>query len=44
MIKGVPAEYIFLPLAFALGLLLLDEGRKYLVRMYPKGILAKLAW
>jgi hypothetical protein len=24
--------------------LLLDEGRKYIVRKYPKGILAKMAW
>ncbi|KAK2784755.1 hypothetical protein FQN52_008840 [Onygenales sp. PD_12] len=40
----VPAEYFFLPVAFGLGLLLLDESRKYCVRRWPKGLLAKLAW
>ncbi|EFR00901.1 hypothetical protein MGYG_03904 [Nannizzia gypsea CBS 118893] len=40
----VPVEHFFLPLAFGLGLLLLDETRKYFVRQYPKGLLAKLSW
>ena len=40
----VPVEHWFLPMAFGLGILLLDEGRKYCVRGWPKGILAKIAW
>ncbi|KAM5468777.1 hypothetical protein MauCBS54593_004772 [Microsporum audouinii] len=40
----VPVEHFFLPIAFGLGLLLLDETRKYFVRKYPKGLLARLAW
>ena len=31
-------------LQFAIYIVLLDEGRKYCVRTYPKGILAKIAW
>ncbi|EUC60331.1 sodium/potassium-transporting ATPase subunit alpha [Rhizoctonia solani AG-3 Rhs1AP] len=42
--RGVPVEYYFLPVAFGFGLLLLDETRKYMVRRYPSGVLAKLAW
>ncbi|WVW86130.1 hypothetical protein I302_108171 [Kwoniella bestiolae CBS 10118] len=42
--RGVPVEHIFIPFTFALGLLLLDEGRKYFVRRYPKSLLAKIAW
>ncbi|WVQ67031.1 uncharacterized protein L199_005224 [Kwoniella botswanensis] len=42
--RGVPVEHIFIPFTFALGLLLLDELRKYFVRRYSKGILAKIAW
>lgn len=41
---SVPAERYFLPMAFGMGILLLDEGRKYIVRNYPKSILAKTAW
>ena len=41
---SVPVEHYFLPMGFGLGLLLLDEGRKCLVRTYPKGIVAKCAW
>lgn len=40
----IPVEYFFLPMAFGFGLLLLDEGRKYCVRRYPTGFLAKCAW
>ena len=40
----VPAEHFFLPAAFGLGILFLDEGRKLLVRKYPTGILARCAW
>lgn len=41
---AVPVEHWFLPMAFGLGLILLDEARKYFVRTRPRGILAKLAW
>jgi sodium/potassium-transporting ATPase subunit alpha len=40
----VPVEHWFLPMAFGMGLLLLDEGRKWSVRNYPNGFLAKIAW
>lgn len=42
--RGVPVEHYFIPLAFGAGLLFLDETRKWLVRRYPQGLLAKLAW
>ncbi|CUA71243.1 sodium/potassium-transporting ATPase subunit alpha [Rhizoctonia solani] len=42
--RGVPVEHYFLPVAFGIGLLFLDEARKYIVRRYPNGLLAKLAW
>ncbi|KAI0041569.1 sodium-potassium ATPase [Auriscalpium vulgare] len=41
---GIPAEYFFLPMAFGLGILMLDEIRKLVVRTYPNGFLAKIAW
>ncbi|EEH42661.2 uncharacterized protein PADG_07481 [Paracoccidioides brasiliensis Pb18] len=41
---SVPVEYFFLPVAFGLILLVLDETRKYCVRRWPKGILARIAW
>ncbi|KAK4222517.1 hypothetical protein QBC38DRAFT_80396 [Podospora fimiseda] len=40
----VPVEYWFLPMAFGMGILLLDEGRKFMVRRYPKGVLGRVAW
>ncbi|TAQ86068.1 hypothetical protein B7494_g5614 [Chlorociboria aeruginascens] len=40
----VPVEHWFLPAAFGLGLLLLDEGRKYCVRRWPRSLLGKTAW
>lgn len=40
----VPAEHFFLPVAFGLGLLFLDEARKWAVRRWPRGLLAKVAW
>jgi sodium/potassium-transporting ATPase subunit alpha len=40
----VPVAHWFLPVGLGFGLLLLDEGRKYLVRRYPKSIIAKMAW
>jgi sodium/potassium-transporting ATPase subunit alpha len=41
---AVPVEYFFLPVAFGIGLLLVDEARKAAVRRWPKGVLARLAW
>lgn len=40
----VPVEHWFLPMTFGIGVLLLDEARKFAVRTWPKGLLAKLAW
>lgn len=40
----VPVEHWFLPMAFGIGLILVDEARKYCVRTYPRGILARMAW
>lgn len=40
----IPVEYFFLPMAFGSGLLFTDEARKYFVRRYPKGLLARMAW
>ncbi|RGP76726.1 h+ k+-exchanging atpase [Fusarium longipes] len=41
---AVPVEHWFLPFAFGMFQLLLDEGRKFAVRKWPNGILAKMAW
>ena len=40
----VPVEHWFLPMAFGMGILLLDEGRKWCLRRWPKGWVGKLAW
>jgi sodium/potassium-transporting ATPase subunit alpha len=40
----VPVAHWFLPMAFGMGLLLLDEARKFCVRTYPKSFIAKIAW
>jgi sodium/potassium-transporting ATPase subunit alpha len=40
----VPVEHYFLPFAFGMFILLFDEGRKFLVRKYPYGIVARFAW
>ncbi|KAK1753292.1 hypothetical protein QBC47DRAFT_431753 [Echria macrotheca] len=40
----VPVEHWFLPMAFGLGILLLDEARKFAVRKWPKGVVARIAW
>ncbi|KAJ4384096.1 hypothetical protein N0V86_000941 [Didymella sp. IMI 355093] len=42
--RQVPVEHWFLPAAFGFGLLMLDEARKYCVRRWPQGLLAKIAW
>lgn len=41
---SVPLEFWFLPIPLALGILFMDEIRKLVVRMWPKGILARIAW
>ncbi|PYH49773.1 cation-translocating P-type ATPase [Aspergillus saccharolyticus JOP 1030-1] len=41
---SVPAIHYFLPAAFGLGILVLDELRKAGVRRWPDGILARCAW
>ena len=40
----VPVEHWFIPFGLGMGILLIDEGRKWAVRKYPMGFLAKIAW
>ncbi|KAI9047993.1 hypothetical protein LZ554_007791 [Drepanopeziza brunnea f. sp. 'monogermtubi'] len=40
----VPVEHFFLPAAFGLGILFLDEARKWAVRRWPGGWLDRCAW
>lgn len=40
----VPIEFWLIPLGLALGVLLMDELRKLIVRVFPKSIVAKIAW
>ncbi|KAG2140832.1 hypothetical protein BD769DRAFT_1693257 [Suillus cothurnatus] len=40
----IPGMYWGLPFTFALGILLMDETRKAIVRTYPKSFIAWLAW
>ncbi|KAK9716972.1 hypothetical protein K7432_006518 [Basidiobolus ranarum] len=42
--RPVPVKFWFIPLAGAVLILGADETRKYFVRKYPQGLLAKLAW
>ncbi|GAA5873739.1 hypothetical protein JCM3774_000154 [Rhodotorula dairenensis] len=42
--RGVAVEFYFLPMAYGVGMLSLDELRKWSVRRWPKGVTAKLAW
>ncbi|KAG6357049.1 hypothetical protein INS49_014925 [Diaporthe citri] len=41
---AVPVEYWFLPMTFGLGILLMDEGRKFFVRKSPTGLMGRWAW
>lgn len=41
---AVPIEFWLIPLPLAVGLLCIDEMRKLLVRLFPNGPLAKIAW
>jgi sodium/potassium-transporting ATPase subunit alpha len=40
----IPGMFWGIPYAFALGILLVDETRKAIVRKYPKSFIAWLAW
>ncbi|KIK92629.1 hypothetical protein PAXRUDRAFT_829771 [Paxillus rubicundulus Ve08.2h10] len=40
----IPAMFWGPPFGFALGILMVDEVRKLIVRTYPKSIIAKMAW
>jgi len=40
----IPGRFWGLPFCFALGILMMDETRKLIVRTYPKSIVAKIAW
>ena len=42
--RGVEVQYWFLPMAFGVGLVVIDEVRKLLVRSYPSSFLARIAW
>jgi sodium/potassium-transporting ATPase subunit alpha len=41
---SVPIEYWLIPLGLAMGVLCMDELRKVLVRLFPKGPVAWAAW
>ena len=40
----VPVQFFFLPVAFGVGILRLDEARKTSVQRWPNGWVARLAW
>ena len=40
----VPVKYVMPTLGFGLLWLIIDELRKWCVRKYPRGFLAKIAW
>ncbi|KAL7797376.1 hypothetical protein V8C37DRAFT_419711 [Trichoderma ceciliae] len=41
---SVPIEFWLIPIPLALGILVLDELRKLVVRLFPNGPVAKVAW
>ena len=41
---AVPVEHFFIPMAFGMFLLLLDETRKWAIRKWPEGLAARTAW
>ena len=41
---SVPIQYWFIPLGLALGILVMDELRKVLVRLFPRGPVAWISW
>ncbi|KAJ3319401.1 hypothetical protein HDV06_006354 [Boothiomyces sp. JEL0866] len=42
--RPIPAKYWGIPFIFALVTIMLDEVRKLLVRVFPRSIVAKIAW
>lgn len=40
----VPIEFWFIPIALACVILVMDEIRKLLVRLFPRGLVARIAW
>ncbi|KAJ2739294.1 hypothetical protein H4R23_000570 [Coemansia sp. Cherry 401B] len=40
----IPVEFFFLPIPFAVALLVLEELRKLAVRRHPSGVIARIAW
>ncbi|KAH6606113.1 cation-transporting atpase pma1 [Trichoderma cornu-damae] len=42
--RSVPIEFWLIPVPLALGILVLDELRKLIVRLFPNGPIAKVAW
>ncbi|KAF2856696.1 Na/K ATPase-like protein alpha 1 subunit [Plenodomus tracheiphilus IPT5] len=42
--RQISVEHWFLPAAFGVGILLLDEGRKGWVRRWPDGVVGRVAW
>nr|CEG04843.1 unnamed protein product [Fusarium clavum] len=41
---SVPIEFWFIPIPLGLGILLVDEIRKFFVRKYPQSFIARIAW
>ena len=41
---SVPLEFWFIPIPLALGILMMDEIRKLIVRTWPQSFVAKAAW
>jgi sodium/potassium-transporting ATPase subunit alpha len=41
---SVPIEFWVIPIPLALGILCMDEVRKLIVRLFPNGPVAKIAW
>lgn len=44
MSTRVPAEHFFLAMGFGMFILFSDEARKWAVRKWPAGMMAKQAW
>ncbi|SJX65096.1 K, P-type ATPase (mediates high-affinity potassium or sodium uptake) [Sporisorium reilianum f. sp. reilianum] len=42
--RGVSVEHCFLPVAFGVAMLLLEEARKLVVRKWPRSGVGKVAW
>ncbi|RFN50705.1 sodium/potassium-transporting atpase subunit alpha [Fusarium flagelliforme] len=42
--ESVPIEFWLIPIPLGLGILLVDEIRKFFVRKYPKSFIARIAW